>query len=195
MNGNKFEELQPTPFILFGANKERLVFGCFNGGLQLAIFKPNANRPDSYKISPDMITEILSELQTIMRAQAGTKSYLSQDQWDVDQKKYIPSYALTFHKDDSQVYSLEVQSPGKDPIIAVIKAGGGISRGSEPLSDADKSASKMKTMFKWFDSYVPILKIFTKKKFVNNGGYQKPQQQQPKPQESSSSVSNDIFDH
>ena len=192
MNGNKFEELQPLPLTMYGANKEQIVFSCFYGGLQMSVFMPNVSKPKSYKISPDLLTALKDELALIMKSQAGTKRYLSQSKYDVDQKKYLPSFALIFQKDDQQVYSMEIRSPDTDPVITTFRASGGISIGSDPMSDAEKSSNKIKTIYEWFDKYVPILRILTKKKFT--GSYNNSPSKPATNNSQSTNVAQDIFD-
>ena len=122
-------------------------------------FKPIFERP----IAPDKVTIIKHTIQKIMKASPNTKMPLVFNTYDREAKKSVIDFVLTFLKDDKNLYHIEMQWKG-NKFDCTLKGPFGVSIGSDPMSEADRSAIEIETMYDWICSVVPIQCVLTNKK-------------------------------
>ena len=136
----------------------------WGGSLRVGIvkekeFKPMFERP----LAPDKIVIIKHTIQKIMKASPNTKMPLVFSTYDREQKKPVIDFVLTFLKDDKNLYHIEMQWKG-NKFDCLLKGPYGVSIGSEAMTDTEKSAIELETMYDWLNYIVPVQCVLTNRK-------------------------------
>lgn len=143
---------------------ESLNFKVWGGSLRVNItkekeFKPLFERP----LPANKITIIKHLIEKVKKASPGAKFPMVCSMYNRETKQWATDYVLTFLKDDKNVYHIEIQWKG-NKFDCVLKGPGGVSFGSDPMSDADKSAIELETLLDWITYIAPVQCMLTNKK-------------------------------
>ena len=123
-------------------------------------FKPLFER----SLSPDKLTIIKRQIQSIMKASPGSKFPIVFSTWDREQKKPVIDFVLTFLKDDKNMYHIEMQWKG-NKFDCLLKGPFGVSVGGpDGMSDAEKSSIELETMLDWITHVAPIQCLLTNRR-------------------------------
>ena len=136
----------------------------WGGNLRVNITKEKEFKPIFERtISPDKITIIKHTIQKIMKASPNTKLPLVFSQYDREQKKPVIDFVLTFLKDDKNLYHIEMQWKGTK-FDCLLKGPFGVACGSDPMTDVERSAIELETLYDWISYIVPVQCILTNRK-------------------------------
>ena len=136
----------------------------WGGSLRVNITKEKEFKPIFERtISPDKITIIKHTIQKIMKASPNTKLPLVFSSFDREQKKPVIDFVLTFLKDDKNLYHIEMQWKG-NKFDCLLKGPFGVAYGSDPMTDVERSAIELETLYDWISYIVPIQSILTNRK-------------------------------
>lgn len=122
-------------------------------------YKPIFERP----LSAEKTTVIKQVIQKILKASPNTKMPIVFSAYDQDNKKPVIDFVLTFLKDDSNIYHVEMQWKG-NKFDCVLKGPYGVAYGSDPMNDAEKSEIELLTMYDWLDRVAPMQCVLTNRK-------------------------------
>lgn len=136
----------------------------WGGSLRVGIVKEKEFKPIFERaLAPDKTTIIKHTIQKIMKASPNTKMPLVFSMYDREQKKPVIDFVLTFLKDDKNLYHIEMQWKG-NKFDCLLKGPYGVSISSEAMTDPEKSAIELETLYDWLCHIVPIQCILTNKK-------------------------------
>ena len=146
------------------AGSESLVFRVWGGSLRIGVVKEKEFKPIFEKsLAPNKVTMLKSIITKIKHASPGAKFPLVCSTYAKETKSWSIEYVITFLKDDKNVYHIEIQWKGAK-YDCVLKGPGGVAYGSDPLSDADKSAIELETLYDWLTTIAPIQCVLSNKK-------------------------------
>ncbi len=174
-----FENFETQSFAVTSPEtKSQLSFSLFNGGFSLSVWaaKNSGQRGPVYRkpLNDDLITLFKKYIKKMAQASPGQRFPIVINKWDVDNKKYVKDCAITFFKDDKQVNTISIEYVDNSGRSAQetfpLKAMGGISLSSEPMSDAERSNLKTETMLCYLIETVPVARVITKRKYTGNRG-------------------------
>ena len=136
----------------------------WGGSLRVGIVKEKEFKPIFERaLSADKITVVKHTIQKIMKASPNTKMPLVFSSYDREQKKPVIDFVLTFLKDDKNLYHIEMQWKG-NKFDCLLKGPYGVSCGSDPMSDVERSAVELETLYDWICAIVPVQCILTNRK-------------------------------
>ena len=143
---------------------ENLNFRVWGGSLRVSIvkdkeFKAAFERP----IPATKVTIIKHLIDKVKKASPGAKYPMVCSAYNRETKQWATDYVLTFLKDDKNIYHIEIQWKG-NKFDCVLKGPGGIAFGSDPMTDAEKSAIELETLLDWLTYIAPIQCLLTNKK-------------------------------
>lgn len=136
----------------------------WGGAFRVGIVKEKEFKPMFERaLAPDKVTILKHTIQKIMKASPNTKIPLVFSQYDREQKKPVIDFVLTFLKDDKNLYHIEMQWKG-NKFDCLLKGPFGVAYGSEPMTDAERSAIEIETMYDWICNIAPFQCMFTNRK-------------------------------
>ena len=149
--------------------KNQLAFRVWGGTARLALIKDGEFKAFFEKpLDLRKQTLIKMELRKMLKAGPETKFPLVFAKWNPEEKRTSPEWVFAGVKDSKLCYSIEIhwnvniyKFPLKGPF--------GISRGSDSLSDADKSEIELLTLIDFLDKQLPIATTLSNRKREFNG--------------------------
>ncbi len=136
----------------------------WGGSLRVNITKEKEFKPIFERaLTPAKVTVVKKMIEKIKTSSPGTKLPIVFSEWDRVEKKSAIDFVLTFLKDDKNMYHVEMQWKG-NKYDCLLKGPFGISYGSDPMSEADKSAIELDTMLDWLNTVMPMQVILSNKK-------------------------------
>jgi hypothetical protein len=143
---------------------ENLNFRVWGGALRVGIVKDKEFKATFERsLAASKVTIIKHLIDKVKKASPGSKFPMVCSVYNRDTKQWATDYVLTFLKDDKNVYHIEIQWKG-NKFDCVLKGPGGIAFGSDPMSDAEKSAIELETFLDWLNYVAPVQCILTNKK-------------------------------
>lgn len=143
---------------------ESLNFKVWGGFLRVNItkekeFKPLFERP----LAANKVVILKHLIEKVKKASPGSKFPMVCSQYIRETKQWATEYVLTFLKDDKNIYHIEIQWKG-NKFDCVLKGPSGIAFGSDPMTDAEKSAIELETLLDWLTYIMPIQCLMTNRK-------------------------------
>lgn len=146
---------------------DRLVFRVWGGSLRLSVMKEKEFKPIFEKtIALNKIPIIQKMISQVAKASPDSKFPCVFSTWDPQLKKWSTESVISFVKDDKNVYHVEVQWKG-NKFDFILKGPYGVSFGSDPMSDAERSALELETLDNYIKQIVPTQIVLTNKRRVN----------------------------
>jgi len=144
--------------------KGKLVFKVWGGMVRIGIvnegeMKTFFERP----LNLQKLALIKLELKKLIKAGPETKCPLVFSTWDPVEKKAKTDWVLAFIKDSKLVYHIEIHCAG-NIYKFTLKGPFGIARGSDPMTDADKSEIEMQGLQDFLEMQAPIAAIFSNRR-------------------------------
>lgn len=142
-------DLTYTPFVLMGQNDVKLSFKVFGGSTFVDVKKGNSNQSEVWKsISAIHREVILDVIDKIQDASPETRMPIVIAAWNKQDRKFATDYILEFVKDSKMVYHINVIVKGATFEFA-LNGPNGISIGSDPLSEAQRSMYTLRALKDW----------------------------------------------
>jgi len=149
---------------------EEIRFVCWGGRFRVNVTKKNDLRPIfEFTCNAEKGLVIRRIIERVMKASPSTRYPIIFSAWDNNERKYKPSHALTFIKDDKNVYRIELKYKGVT-YESVVRGPAGIAFGSEAMSEAEKSSFGMEYLLDYITNTVRLQEILTNKKMERPGG-------------------------
>lgn len=149
---------------------EEIRFVCWGGRFRINVTKNNEMRPIfEFICNGEKGLAIRRVMERTIKASPGTRYPIIFSTWDNNERKYKPSHALTFVKDDKNIYHVELKYKGIT-YDSIVKGPSGIAFGSEAMSDAEKSSFGMEYLLDYVANTVRIQEILTNKKMERPAG-------------------------
>lgn len=146
------------------SGSENFQMRVWGGSLRVNITKEKEFKPIFERaISADKCTILKHVIKQVQKASPGSKFPIVFNGWDKNEKKSIVDFVITFLKDEKNCYHIEMQWKG-NKFDCLLKGPYGVSFGSDPMSDADKSAIELETMYDWLDNIAPLQCVLTNRK-------------------------------
>lgn len=138
---------------------ETLSLSVYNGSASLVVFKKGSEskRPSvKMNLSLPALALLAKILRQLKDAQPGTRSPFVQRQFDKESREYTQATSFVFFKDEKRCYGVEISNKFiSTPIKIYFKAGATFSKGSEPLSDEQRSILGMDELIYWVEVGLP----------------------------------------
>ena len=148
---------------------EEIRFVCWGGRFRINVTKTGDLKPIfEFICNGEKGLAVRRVMERILKASPGTRYPIIFSAWDNNERKFKPSHALTFVKDDKNVYRVELKYKGVT-YEAVVKGPSGISFGSDAMSEAEKSSFGMEYILDYVANTVRIQEILTNKKMERTG--------------------------
>lgn len=169
------EKIEPIKQIINGPNRDvSLNWRIWNGRVQISLFEGKGRPRFSKSINDELLVVIRNVINELRAAPPESKRPIVVSKFDIDSKKYNTDYVLIIGKDSSMVYYMELRFKDKQGEYEgkfTLKGPSGITIGSEPMKDGDKSSIKLQSFVDWLDKKVPMMQVLTNQKFdPNNRG-------------------------
>jgi len=165
------KELFIRPFTLDNkASGESLNLSVFKGTISFAVFTKGGGKPPiKINVTPYLYEVLKSAFNKIRKAAPETKIPVKKEKFNPETKQWALEWVLTFSKDAEMLYHVTLTNclDGNRTFDFVFRGTGGISIGSDPMSNADKSAFAFETMIEWFERTM-LAVIWTDEKYDPN---------------------------
>lgn len=167
-DNNKFDlgDLTLPKFTVRSADgtKDRLEFKVWGGRIRVGIvkdgdYKSFFERPLDQK----KLVLVKQELTKLMKAGPDSKYPLVFSSWDPEAKKASTDWVLVGLKDNKLVYGIEIHAGG-NIYKFTMKGPFGVSRGSEPMSEADKSEVDLHALLEFLSLDAVVASMLSNKK-------------------------------
>lgn len=156
---------------------EEIRFVVWGGRFRINVTKNGEMRPIfEFICTGEKGTVIRKIVERVIKASPGTRYPIIFSTWDNNERKFKPSHALTFLKDDKNVYRVELKYKGVT-YESIIRGPSGISFGSEVMSEAEKSSFGIENLLDYITNVVRIQEILTNKKMERTNGAAQTQHQ------------------
>lgn len=158
---------------------EQLKFRVWGGEVRLGVYKDGEFKPIFERpLNDEKLFILVSRIEELIKASPDFKDPIVFSSMDRETKKIAPEWVLVLVKDAKMVYHIEVQIKGGKYDFP-LKGPFGISYGSNPLQEAEKSAISLKALVNWFKTRAPLECVVSNKKkdpsSFNNNGARPPQ--------------------
>lgn len=164
-------EIDTSNGFVVWTGKNRWIFGAFRGNFNIAY------RPEGCKGKPDFgqgftrpkYNIIKNEIAAIIKAPPESKRPIVFSKYVPEEKKYLTDFVITFVKDDSMIYHMDVNF--KDGGVerserCTFMSPGGISIGSEPMSKNERSSASMESFYEWMEREAPVMFALSREKWT-----------------------------
>ena len=149
---------------------EEIRFVCWGGRFRINVTKTGDLKPIfEFICNGEKGIVVRRIIERIIKASPGTRYPIIFSSWDNNERKWKPSHALTFVKDDKNIYHVELKYKGIT-YDATIKGPAGIAFGSEAMSEAEKSSFGIENLLDYVANTVRIQEVLTNKKMERTGG-------------------------
>lgn len=136
-----------------------LSFRVFQGTIRLSI-NDEANKLLLDKpLAPNKITAIRRILHKALTISPGQKLPIIFSAYNTEVKKMEVEWVLTILKDDKQVYHICVEWAAGGKHDFMLKGPYGISFGSDPMADGEKSTLELETLIDFFTTTAPLYQV------------------------------------
>lgn len=148
---------------------DRLQFRVWGGSLRVSVIKEKDFKA-IYELTIGMskIPIIRKLIAQVAKSSPDSKYPAVFSTYDRDTKKWNTECVLSFIKDDKNMYRIEIQWKG-NKYEFILRGPSGISYGSDPMGEAERSAIELETLDMYIKDYVPAQTILTNKR-RNIGG-------------------------
>lgn len=148
---------------------DRLEIKVWGGTLRFGVYHDKEYRPYFERpITLPRIPLVMDALDKLPKLSPGVKYPLVLSVWDNVEKKFAMDWVLTFLKDTSNIYHIEVQWKGNKCDFA-LKGPFGVSYGSDPMKDDEKSAVGLEELVYYLKYIAPVQMTTTNKRRVPDG--------------------------
>lgn len=149
---------------------EEIRFVCWGGRFRINVTKNGEMRPIfEFICNGEKGIIIRRVIERVIKASPGSRYPIIFSTWDNNERKFKPSHALTFVKDDKNCYRVELKYKGVT-YESLVRGPSGIAFGSEAMSDAEKSSFGMDYLLDYVANTVRVQEILTNKKMERPGG-------------------------
>lgn len=156
---------------------ESVNIGAYRGNVSLSIFRKGAGRPiASIPMSRDMAIKLMRTVAQLKDAPPNTRLTVGHDKWNRELRKNEPFMTIVMFKDDRMMMGMEFGGVGlTPPVKCMFRSPSSLTNGSEPMTDADRSALGLAAFQQFLDRELPILRLLCKfnvpkQNFGGNGG-------------------------
>ena len=159
-------DLTYTPFVLMGQNDMKLTFKVSGGSTYIDVAKNGGRQQQSdvfRSISAIHREVILDVIQKIQDAGPETRMPIVISRFVKEERKFATDYILEFVKDSKMVYHINVIIKGAT-FEFTLNGPAGISIGSDPLSDAQRSTYTLRALKDWFKFKSVIQSVLSNKR-------------------------------
>lgn len=173
------KELYIRPYTLDNrASGESFNANVFRGTISFAAFSKGGGKPVfSCRLTPFLYQVMLSAFNKIRKASPETKISVKKEKFvkENTDKPWQLEWVVTFSKDAEMVYHIILTdcANGNRSFDFAFRGTGGISIGSEPMPNGDKSAFAFEAFVKWLENAM-LTSTWTDEKFdpkAARGGY------------------------
>lgn len=158
MQDNKFN-LNGLWRLYSQTGNETLSLSVFNSTASIVVFKKGTeSRKPSVKLNLSLpALRLMSNLLKLLKdAQPNTRQPFVSQRFDKESREYRADTSFIFFKDDKRCYGIEISNKFiPTPIKFVFRAPATFSKGSEPLSDEQKSLLGLEEFIYWVDVGLP----------------------------------------
>lgn len=144
------ESLTYSPFVLLGAGTDyKLKFQVYGGSTYINVMKEKAKDSEIFKTMNAIVKEIvIDHIDKIETAGPETRYPIVIGRYDKNERKFVTDYIVELYKDSKLVYHIcIIVKNGKYDFV--LNGPNGISIGSEPLSEADRSMYCLRSLKTW----------------------------------------------
>ena len=138
---------------------ETLSLSVYNSTASIVVFKKGTeSRKPSVKLNLSLpaMHLIASLLKMLKDAQPNTRQPFVSQKFDKDSREYRADTSFIFFKDDKRCYGIEISNKFiPTPIKFIFRAPATFSKGSEPLSDEQKSLLGLEEFLYWVEVGLP----------------------------------------
>ena len=138
---------------------ETLSLSVYNSTASIVVFKKGTeSRKPSVKLNLSLpaMHLIASLLKMLKDAQPNTRQPFVSQKFDKDSREYRADTSFIFFKDDKRCYGIEISNKFiPTPIKFIFRAPATFSKGSEPLSDEQKSLVGLEEFLYWVEVGLP----------------------------------------
>lgn len=138
---------------------ETLSLSVYNSTASIVVFKKGTeSRKPSVKLNLSLpaMHLIASLLKMLKNAQPNTRQPFVSQKFDKDSREYRADTSFIFFKDDKRCYGIEISNKFiPTPIKFIFRAPATFSKGSEPLSDEQKSLLGLEEFLYWVEVGLP----------------------------------------
>ena len=138
---------------------ETLSLSVYNTTASIVVFKKGTeSRKPSVKLNLSLpaMHLIASLLKMLKDAQPNTRQPFVSQKFDKDSREYRADTSFIFFKDDKRCYGIEISNKFiPTPIKFIFRAPATFSKGSEPLSDEQKSLLGLEEFLYWVEVGLP----------------------------------------
>lgn len=158
-------DLTYTPFVLMGQNDMKLTFKVSGGSTYLDVTKVGSRQQsDVFKSISAIHREIILDVITKMQeASPETRMPIVIAAWNKQDRKFATDYILEFVKDSKMVYHINVIVKGATYEFT-LNGPSGISIGSEPLSEANRSMYTLRALKDWLKYKSVVQSVLSNKR-------------------------------
>lgn len=149
---------------------ETVSFKPYGGNIGVTVFgKERGQMPFKANLSNYTLKMLEKMIEAVRKGSPGHKVVLKKERWNPETKQASIDWMITLSKDDKMVYHLILTNvaDGGRQFDFVFRGQFGISIGSDPMSDADKSSVHLDELEDWIQT-AKIAKVFTDEKFDPN---------------------------
>lgn len=143
---------------------ESISIGAFRGKASLVVFRKGDRRPAvNIPLDRNSCYMLLMTLDQIKKAEPGTRLSFESSAFNRDTKKYEPNATIVIFKDDRRMYGMELSGVGvTPPIKCLFKSPMSLSMGSDPMTDADRSAIGIGVFRTFLERELPLVALFSR---------------------------------
>ena len=138
---------------------ETLSLSVYNTTASIVVFKKGTeSRKPSVKLNLSLpALHLISNLLKLLKdAQPNTRQPFVSQKFDKDSREYRADTSFIFFKDDKRCYGIEISNKFiPTPIKFIFRAPATFSKGSEPLSDEQKSLLGLEEFLYWVEVGLP----------------------------------------
>ena len=156
---------------------ETLSLSVYNSTASIVVFKKGTeSRKPSVKLNLSLpALHLIGNLLKLLKdAQPNTRQPFVSQKFDKDSREYRADTSFIFFKDDKRCYGIEISNKFiPTPIKFIFRAPATFSKGSEPLSDEQKSLLGLEEFLYWVDVGLPqamLLSRFNMDLVASGGG-------------------------
>lgn len=150
------------------AGTENLNLRVWKGNLRVGIFKSKEFKSLFDRMLNDAKIAIIKRtLAQVIKAVPGSKFPIVFSAWDNETKKWNTDWVMSFVKDDKNVNHIEIQWKG-NKCDFVLKGVSGVSMGSDPMTEAERSSVEMDVLENFLTHTINIQKVITNVKQTGN---------------------------
>ena len=159
-------------------------FRVFQGSMRITLNDDNNKMIFDKSVPDNKLTILKKAIIKAINMTPGQKSPIIFSMYNTETKKAEVEWVFAISKDEKQCYHISVEWSAGGKFDFLLKGPFGISVGSDPMSEADRSASELETLIEFLKNTLPIQQTVSNYKEYwtnkiaenrggNRGGYNK----------------------